>query len=384
MRKYLQILLPVAFLLFAVFILTLLFLARPRATLHTVIDKLPVVSIVVVQAHDMRIPVSTRGRVMPFREQSLQAGTSGFVTYVAPSLVAGGGIRKGELLMALNDFQMDTRIWHAKVQELKAEQNLIQTVQESVRLGTTASAKALVDAAEQSARLQEEAAHQQVADLQNQKLQARITAPFDGWVMEEKVTEGMYVQPGMPLARLFADNTVDVRVTLSDDQLELLDLPTANPMDQDRESTAEISLQENGKQFHWHGVVSGTEGRVDDLSRQAVVHVRINNPYAPDSKQPGRPELRLGMLADVEIEGRLIPALYEIPRAAIHNGNRLWTVNSKDRLEQRSVEILYKGRDAIYVSKGIRDGDRVLLTRLHHAAEGLRVVVGGDRKGTAS
>jgi RND family efflux transporter MFP subunit len=390
MRKYLQILLPVAFLLLSVFVLTLLFLARPKATVHTVIDKLPVVSVVVAQARDMRIPVSARGRVIPFREQPLQAGSSGFVTYVTPSLVEGSGIRKGELLIVLNDFQVESRLQRAKVEELKAEQTLIQTVHESTRRDTNATARELVDAAEQSARLQEEAAHQNVVDLLNRKQHARITAPFDGWVMEEDVTEGMYVQPGMPLARLFAEDSVDIRVTLTDDQLELLDLPSLDPAAQDQVSTAEVSLLVNGKRFSWHGVVSGTEGRVDDLSRQPVIHLRIHHPYAPDPEQPGRPELRLGMLADVEIKGRLIPALYEIPRAAIHNGTQLWVVNGEDRLERRVVEILYKGRNSIYVTKGIRAGDRILMTQLHNAAEGLRVVVGGashspgDRKGATS
>lgn len=384
MRKYLQILLPISFLSFSLFVLLLLYIARPRASLHSVVDKLPVVSVVVAQARDIRIPVSTRGQVIPLREQPLQAGTGGFVTYVAPSLVVGGGIRKGELLLVLNDSQLDSKIRHAQVDELKAEQTIMQTEQESLRRGNTTAASALVEAAEESARLQEEAAHLYVVDLQNEKQQARITAPFDGWVMEEKIEKGMYVQPGMPLAQLFAENCVDIRIALSDNQLELLDLPTANTDDQDQASKADISLIDTDKRFHWLGIVAGAEGQVDPLSRRTIVHVRINNPYAPDPSQEGRPELRLGMLTEVELTSRLMPALYDVPRAAIHNGSQLWIVNSKDRLERRSVEILYKGRDSIYVTRGIGDGDRIVTTQLNNAAEGLRVVVGSERKEASS
>lgn len=383
MRKYLQVLLPVAFLLASLFILVILYLARPKATLHPVVDQLPVVSVVVARAHDRGIPVSARGRVMPFREQYLQADSSGYVSYLAPGLMVGGGVREGELLVVIDDLQMESKIRHGSVDELKAEQALLQTERESVHRGQSAEANRSVEAPENSARLQEQAAHLHVAELQKQNQRARIVAPFDGWVMADNVVPGMFVQPGMVLAKLFAESSVDIRVTLSTDLLELLDLPTAYAVNQERVSTAVISLLDAGQRYYWHGVVTGTEGRVDELSRQSIVHVRIYEPYAADPEQIGRPELRLGLLVDVEFKGREFSGLYEVPRGAIHNGNQFWIVNENDRLEQRSVDILYKGRKAIFASGGVGEGDRIVMTQLNHAAEGLHVVVDDQQSESA-
>ncbi|RLT96953.1 efflux RND transporter periplasmic adaptor subunit [Ketobacter sp.] len=379
MRKPLQnllpVLLPMAFLLLALMVLSLLFVTRPQATRHSVEANLPPVSVVVAQPRDLRIPVSVRGWVMPFQEQTLQAGSRGVVTYIAPNLVAGGGFRQGQLLVELSDRQLETELQFARADELKAEHTLRQTELESAGRHQAGTAGVLMAAAQQSAQLLEAAAHQHVVDLQTRQQQARIFAPFDGWVMVENVALGMQVQSGTPLARLFAESRVNIRVALLDEQLALLELPSTGSLPATPPSTARITWRDGSKRFHWQGNITGTEGRVDELTRQTLVNIRVNDPFAADPAQPQRPELHLGTLVEVELSGRLMPGLYEVPRAAIHNGSQLWIVNQRGRLERRSLTILYQGRHSIYVTQGIHPGERILLTQLSNAAEGLPVAL---------
>lgn len=103
------------------------------------------------------------------------------------------------------------------------------------------------------------------------------------------------------------------------------------------------------------------------------VVAQVMDPYSSDPNQPGRPELVAGSFVEATIGGREFDNIYQVPRKALRNGSQLWAVNAKGRLEQKDVAIIYKAKDYIYVSSGLQDGDKVVLSQMDIAVEGMVV-----------
>lgn len=112
---------------------------------------------------------------------------------------------------------------------------------------------------------------------------------------------------------------------------------------------------------------------MDEFNRLLNVYARIEDPFAADPAQPGRPPLTLGTFVEAEIEGRSFDNVFVVPRRAFRNGSQLWIVTADSRLQRKDVDVLYKGRDFIYVKEGLAEGDQVVLSHLNTAVDGLVV-----------
>jgi hypothetical protein len=82
----------------------------------------------------------------------------------------------------------------------------------------------------------------------------------------------------------------------------------------------------------------------------------------------------------VEIEGREVPGLYRVPRTAPRDGEYLWILGSGDRLEIRPVEILWSRKDEVFISDGVGEGERIIVSRLGTPAQGMALRAAGPGK----
>jgi hypothetical protein len=55
----------------------------------------------------------------------------------------------------------------------------------------------------------------------------------------------------------------------------------------------------------------------------------------------------------------------------LHDNNTVWIVDDENRLRIREVDILRREREEILVSSGLAAGQRIVLTNLSGAAEGM-------------
>lgn len=372
MRRYLKFLVPVAFLAMAVAVLVLLYATRPKAERQAAEERLASVLVSPVEPQSLRIPVFTRGLVLPDSDLPVVSETSGPVTYISPNFVAGGYFRKGEVLLRVDDVETRLMIKKAEAVLAQATQALAQASAEARSMQSNPSAE-IVRHHDQQARFQHEAAKADLAHLRQQQAKAELIAPFDGRVQSQTVNMGAYLKPGVPLGRIFAVNMAGVRLPLSNEQAALVDLASTRLGLSSEGPKATFYLNHDGTRYHWSGMVLGTEASVDEFNRQLYVVAKIMDPFSDDPAQPGRPPLTLGTFVDVEIEGREFEDVYAVQRRAFLNGSQLWIVDDKDRLQRREVDILYKGRDVIYVTKGLNAGDQVVLSHLKTAVDGLPV-----------
>jgi hypothetical protein len=56
---------------------------------------------------------------------------------------------------------------------------------------------------------------------------------------------------------------------------------------------------------------------------------------------------------------------------AVREGDYLWVLGAGDRLEIRPVEIFWSRRNEVFVSDGIGEGERVIVSRLGTPVQGM-------------
>ncbi|MCP5015972.1 MAG: efflux RND transporter periplasmic adaptor subunit [Ketobacter sp.] len=378
MNKALKFVLPIAAIVVGLAVSVLLFVSRPEVEHKPLNIKAPLVTITEVQPQSKSIPVFTRGTVTPGTEIQLMSEVSGQVLELSPNFANGGFFRKGEVLIRIDPIEYEVNIKRAEASKAQAYQAKLQAEAEKKarsRVKNTSSSRlANYDIQYRQAEAQYEAA---VAELEAVKLQrdrTTVRAPFDGRVRLAALNVGQYVRPGLQMGAIYAVDVAEIRLPLSDRQLGLVDVPSRF-QDSLNQTLPEVTLTEKfaGRTYTWKGKVVRAEGGVDERNRLLYVVAQVRDPYAADPNQPGRPELVSGSFVEATIDGRRFERVFEVPRKALRNGAQLWVVDENNQLRERDVAIIYKGKDSIYVSSGLESGDKVVLSQMDIAVDGMTV-----------
>ena len=115
---------------------------------------------------------------------------------------------------------------------------------------------------------------------------------------------------------------------------------------------------------------------IDPETRTVGVIVAVDRPYG--QAVPGvRPPLTKNMFVEVEITGRPKPDRLIVPRSALHNG-RLYLVGDDDRLVIRPTTVAFVQAGFAVIAEGLADGERVVISDIVPAIEGMRLAPVAD------
>jgi RND family efflux transporter MFP subunit len=356
-------------------------------------DRAPLVRVEQVMPQEFQFEVRAHGSVSPRSESDLVPQVSGDVVWVSRSLAAGGFFEKGDPLLRIDraDYEVELEATRATVARAASEHQRAKTELERQRqlADRSVASQARIDDAENTfrvteAQLREARARRSRAarDLER----TEIRAPYEGRVRSEKVDVGQFVQRGNPVATLYAVDFAEIRLPLPDRELAYLDVPLAGVRagaEEAPESAAgpSVTLRAEfaGRAHEWEGRIVRTEGELDPRSRMVHVVARVADPYGEASEAP----LAVGLLVEATIAGRSVPNAYVLPRTALRPDDRIYVVDGKAQLRFRDVEVLRTESDRIVVGKGLVPGDRVCVSPLAAAVDGMRVRVIGDEPAIA-
>jgi RND family efflux transporter MFP subunit len=171
----------------------------------------PGIEVPVVQAGPQSVAVGIEldGVVEPVKQSTVAAQASGRLSQLA--VKAGDHVRAGQLLATIDDRESQTGMQRSRAQTAQAEAELrnaqaqVQRTRELQSKGFVS--KAALDTAEAVFKAAE-AARDQATASQRQSVIAqeftRVTAPYEGWVLETLVQAGDLAVPGKPLLTLYA------------------------------------------------------------------------------------------------------------------------------------------------------------------------------------
>lgn len=376
-----RVLLPVAVLLLATGGAAALFNARETPTRTERKSLGPLVESLDVEAADVPVRVAGHGEVSARIEVELLSEVPGKVTWVSSDLRSGGRFDAGEVLLRIDDRDYSLAVERARAAVARARTSLEREQAEADAAlaewrelhGDDAPPDLLVrgpQIRQAQAELAAAQADESTAELNLSR--TRLSLPFNGVVVSETVSPGQFVASGRAIASVYGTDAVEVRVPLADSELAWFDV-AARP-------EAVVRAQVAGADWTWRGTVERLEGRVDPRSRMVHVVVTIDDPFVSpkDRSQPRRPPLLPGTFVDIDIAGRTLEDVFQLPRYALRDGGVVWTARAAEDgaestpLRLREVEVVRSDRRHAFV-RGLDSGEHVITSALDAAVDGMAV-----------
>ena len=354
---------------------------RPPVEVQSPVFTPPGVRVEEVTLRDIRLSVTSQGTVRPRTVSQLVSEIAGRVTWVAPSFAEGGFFESGDVLVTIDPFDYQQAVVSARSQLAQARLRLAQeeaeaevAVREWDALGrgdprALTLRKPQLEEARASVAGAEAGLERAERDLER----ADIVAPYAGRVRRKDVDIGQFVRVGDAVATIYAVDVAEVRLPLPDEQLAFIDLPLSYRGGADQPQPR-VTLRATfaGEAHEWQARIVRTESEIDPVSRMVHAVAEVVDPYAPGPNRR-RPPLAVGMYVEAEIAGRTARGIAVVPRAALRGRDQVLVVDAEDRLSFREVDILRATKDAIYVQRGLADGDLVVVSPLDTPTEGMRV-----------
>lgn len=371
----------------AILVLVVLAATRPRAERRKPSIPPTMVTVHIVDDHQPPVTVTGWGSVEPKRSVNLVPQVNGRVVSVSDNLQAGAFFAAGDVLLEIEDTDYVLGVQQARAQVAQAEYSLA-TAEEEARIARAEWERTRADATNGSSlrdaqpnalvfhepqlRQAEAALQSAQAALSQAELslsRCKITAPFDGRVINETADPGDFVMAGSVLGRI--DDTGVAEVTVGLPHAELAWVPEPGT------GTATVRGEFAGREHVWTGRVARLGGAIDQQARTVPVVVEVDDPYG-DSATP----LMSGMFVAVDFETPAPAGSTTIPRLGLRPGDLVWILDQDDRLRMREVDILHTGTDHVVVASGLTVGDRLVTSNLQYVVDGMQLRTEASRPAT--
>lgn len=387
-KSWIRIAAPLVILLAGALIMGLLIHLRKAPPREPQQDRGTLVDVMVVRQQNVTVQVAATGTVQPRREARITPQVGGKVIWMDPRFIAGGFFAEGEELFRIEAIDYQLALEQAQANHSRAELDLA-TATSQARIARQEWQRLVPEQDQQpnplvvyepqmkNARAALAAAAAGVRRAQLNLERTVVRAPFNCLVRSEQVDIGQYLSAGVTVGQVFGTDQTEIVVPLPLEELGWLQVPRFGGSPG---SKAHISLSAGGRHFNWQGRVVRSLGEVDARGRMARLVVAVDDPYSLQHQNADdRPPLSPGLFVDLRIEGRALKGVVAVPREAVHEGNTVWLAGDDDRLHLRKVKVVRRERQQVLVSKGLEDGDRVVLTLLSGIAEGLKLRIAPSR-----
>ena len=289
------------------------------------------------------------GSVQPERRADLRAEVSAVVVSVLKE--NGDPVKKGDLLVRLDDTSIRDSLMSATASEKAAVQAYEQAERQFQRMSTlrttgVVSAQQLEDAENRrnTSQSDREAARARVVTARQQLERTEVRAPFDGIVSDRKVSNGDTAQIGKELLKV-----IDPR------SLRFEGLVSADSIGEVRAGQPVVFRIHGFADKDFTGTITRVNPAANAMTRQVEVLVAFD-----DAKQ--QPNVS-GLYAEGRVETRRTAALTLPPTAVVREGDAAFAWRVKDRVLQK-VSLSVGDRDPrsgeFVLTGGVAEGDTVL------------------------
>lgn len=348
----------------------------------------PLVEIESLKRHVGSIPIISRGFIRPRQQVALAAEIAGRVVGVHPQVFILGRVKKGDVLVRLDDRRAKADLARAEsdIKSVKARHALnVTRVKRTQKLRARGAVSQevldqhLAERDELSASLAGVESARKNASILLEAMQ--IVAPFDGQIISRDIEIGAIAGQGQILTELFTPDELEVTVALEEREAALI----PNLFSQGQAS-AEISVEFADRRYIWPASIARVSSHLSEKTRTLDVVVKVHpnvEKILPDSRSPlssGTPPILVNAWATVMIDGRYSEPLFAIPLEALRENDTVWLVSEgtlnivpimrvheEDRIAYVSIESTPAGVDL--------DTAQLVTSLLSVPIEGMRVRV---------
>jgi len=335
----------------------------------------PSVTVAKVTSQNVRQSAQFVGQIAAVDQVDLVARVSGFLEKKA--VPDGSQVKKDELLFTIEKAQYEAELSKAKADLASAKANAgLQSANE--RRDKDLLDKGHISQANYDATLaQKQQAEASVEAAQSSLQQAElnlsytdVAAPFPGQIGKSTYSVGEVVGPSTdPLAKLIRLSPVYVNFSVSEAQyLNAVKTHGINPADISPEESPDISLiLPNGKPYDEKGKIVYIDNQVDATTGTISFRGQFANK-----------DIRLlaGTYVTVVLEAPETETALTVPQAAIQRdqqGAFALAVTADKKVEQKYVELGQQIETNFVVTKGLKEGDEVIVEGLQKVRPGVEV-----------
>mgnify|MGYP000951167447 FL=1 len=282
----------------------------------------------------------------------VQTEISGKIVEIA--FEEGATVKRGELLLRLDDSEARAELNRAKARITKAE-SLEKRLRGLMQNGWTNEQEFEQAQSDYRALL----AERELAEAKLAKTELR--APFDGVVGIRSVSWGSYVAPS---ARI---------TTLQKVEWLKLDFAVAERHAARLRPGAKVSFTVSGDEQRHDGTVYVVEPRVDEATRTVLVRARVENANGT---------LRPGALAQVTLRLQEWEAALLVPAMAViteENGKSVFVVE-EGKAQRRRVVTGLRRAELLQIVAGLRAGEEVVVAGVQSLRAGAAVKVAQENR----
>ena len=353
---------------------------KPKANRRPPMKMAPLVKTVPLELDTLKIKVPAMGSVIPAQEMVLRVPVAGEILNISPEFTVGGLLEENAMILqvdpkdyelalqqkqrSLSDAEYAYKLELGRQDVARREWNLLygdkgnEQAESELALRKPHLEKAQVDV---------EAAKAELEQAQINLARTRITAPFNGLVLNKYVEVGSQVSSQEKLADLVGTDAYWVQVSVPVEHLKWLKIPK----DYNEEGAPATIYYREG---------SLRQGRVirllADLSqegRMARLLVEVKDPLDLQAKEGRRPPLLIGEYVRVLIEGADMPDVFRIPRFALRNDSQVWILSQEEKLSIRPVETIWRDEEFVFVRDGLQTEDRLITSALAAPVDGMQL-----------
>ncbi len=370
--------LPLLILLGSIFLLVIFASLRQPPPAEEKPPVAQLVETVTVAPESLTYSVASQGTVEPRTETTLVPEVAGKIVSISPTFVAGGFFQAGDVLMEIDPSDYQAALISAEANLANAEAQLAEEQArseqakkdwESLNGPINSSGKqpnTLVlrepQLAQAEANIKAMRASLQMARRDMQR--TKIKLPYAGLVKDRQVDLGQYVSPGTVLGTTFAVDVAEVRLPLTESDLNYVQLPNTM-QDGATQQTTPVTLTTSGSRSaqSWNAQIVRTEGVVDTATRVTYAVAVIEDPYGLLGTDRPMP-LRMGAFVNAQIQGVSAYDVISLPRASLREDGTILVVDADNKLDVRNVTIDRATPSNVYVRAGLESGERVITTSI--------------------
>ena len=377
--KFLTIILPILILAVGIGLLVALTKSRPTPKKQARTTSGALVRIMEATYQDRHAEIHSTGTVQPDQQISIIAQVGGRITQLSPQCVAGGFLKAGELLFAIDetDYKLAEDQAMAAVAKTEAELATAKGQAEVARLewerfgDKTAAVNPLVlhEPQLKNAEANLAAARAGLAQARLNLSRTEVRAPFNCLIIAEELDLGLTVRAGTPVAKIIGTDAAEVIAPLPMAEIPWCSIPKNGT--QTTGSPVTLTATIGDHQYHWQGTVTRSLGEVDPKGRMARLAVRVEDPYRLQNSAKTEFDLTMGMFVDITIHGKPLGKVIPLPREAMRPDSTVWLMDGERKLRLRPVTVARFTDDEALISDGLAPGDEVVLTALNGAADGM-------------
>jgi RND family efflux transporter MFP subunit len=336
------------------------------------------VNVQILTPIDYQIKIKSTGTTTPITQTVLTSEVGGEVIYRSKKFSEGSSVISGEILAKIDDTDLQLQYKNALLQLASAEvqfavqqaeaeiaQEAWDQVGEGIPQELTTKKPQL-----KQAKAALEVAKAQVQSAEKKLNKTEITAPYTGRIQNINIDLGSTIIPGQPVGSMYTSNEIEVTLSVKDSDLKFLDIPMdGRKLNPDQKSIVIIKSLYKGEMQEWAGNLERVDGVIDPMTRMIKLIANFKNNFIEETK----PILPIGLFVEAEINGKQLEDIFMIPNSALTPNDELLFLNQDDALEIRKVSVLTKMKNHILVEEGMKAGERVVVSKLSIATNGMLV-----------